>query len=84
MSDDWTTRPFTDLIVTNKEVCPPSHPDLAIFRHWLGSGIGCRVNNLWDSDKTPSTCNKLSDMTLNAVSYSILDKAKPLHPIIMG
>ena len=28
LRQDWETRPFADIIVTEKESCPETHPDL--------------------------------------------------------
>ena len=32
LKQDWETRPFTDIIVTEKEFCPETHPDLVFYR----------------------------------------------------
>ena len=34
--EQWTQRPFSDIIVTNAGACPPTHPEDVIFDVWPG------------------------------------------------
>ena len=47
ISDDWTTPPFIDIIVTENTTCPESHPDIVFSRPFYGSDTGCNCLDVW-------------------------------------
>ena len=38
---DWSTRPFTDIIVVEEDSCPATHPDLVFYRPFFGTELTC-------------------------------------------
>ena len=68
-------------------MCPLSHPDLVIFRHWLGSDMGCEAKDHqlyppeWRGKIVAGTCDKFLKYSTDA---EYLPKTKPVHPVIMS
>ena len=48
VSRDWLVEPFVDIIVTDENYCPSSHPDLVFYRTFMGSNDGCDCMGIWD------------------------------------
>ena len=41
VSEDWTTQPFQDIVVTTEMTCPETHPSEAFYEVWAGATILC-------------------------------------------
>ncbi len=41
VSDDWNTKPFIDITVTNQNYCPSTHPHEVFYDIWPGGSIKC-------------------------------------------
>ena len=49
VSRDWLVQPFVEIIVTDKNYCPSSHPDLVFYRTFLGSNVGCDCFGIYET-----------------------------------
>ena len=89
VSDDWTTLPFTKIVVTDDKC--PSGTEPVFVREWAGTEMGCLVNKLdwigYGSSQVVMTTREYDDYVLSRRNKNYQDyevrRREPCMPISM-